>query len=115
MSKTKKKKYVKPLTRWAYFIKTLYNDAAATTEFEFEKHIYVKSEKLQQVDADNKRIHSLLLLALFATGLLAAQVQNIWFFIAYILVVTAGEAVRFFNIPKDIENHLTDTGRHRMR
>ncbi|MBR5217899.1 MAG: hypothetical protein IKV68_06025 [Oscillospiraceae bacterium] len=115
MSKNKKKKYVKPLTRWAYFIKTLYNDPSTTTEFEFERHVYVKSEKLQQVDADNKRIHSLLLLALFATGLLAANIQNILIFLAYIFVVVAGEAVRFFNLPKDIQNHLTDTGRFKTR
>ena len=62
MSKTKKKKNKeKPLTRWAYFIKTLYHDGASTTEFVYNKKIYVKSEELQMIDADNKRINTLLL------------------------------------------------------
>lgn len=113
MSKTKKKKkaYEKPLTRWAYFIKTLYHDAAATTEFTFEKKIYVKSEELQNIDADNKRINTLLLLALFIMFYAASQVQNVWILIAYFVVVIAGQAVRFFRLPKDIKAHMTDTGR----
>lgn len=113
MSKNKKKKapYVKPLTRWAYFIKTLYHDSAATMEFRYEKKIYVKSEELQQIDADNKRINTLLLLILFIMFAAAAQVQNIWIVIAYFVIVIVGQAMRLLRLPKDITAHLTDTGR----
>lgn len=112
MSKNKKKKvYVKPLTRWAYFIKTLYHDAAATTEFTFEKVVYVKSEELQQIDADNKRIHTVLLLCLFVMFGVAANYENIWIVLIYFLVAIVGEAVRLLRLPKDIKAHMTDTGR----
>ena len=112
MSKTKKKKkYEKPLTRWAYFIKTLYHDAAATTEFTFEKKIYVKSEELQDIEADNKRINTLLLLALFAMFYIGSQFQNIWVFLLYFVLVIVGQGLRLLHLPKDIRAHLTDTGR----
>ena len=61
----KKKSPERPLTRWVYFTKTLYHDPAATTEFTYGKTIYIKSEELQAIEADNKRINTLLLLALF--------------------------------------------------
>ena len=79
MSKTKKKKApkTKPLTRWVYFIKTLYSDSTTTMEFTYEKVIYVKSEELQQIEADNKRINWVLLLALFAMFAIASQYQNV--------------------------------------
>ena len=56
MSKTKKKKgFERPLTRWVYFTKTLYHDPASTTEFTYEKKIYVKSEKdLYHIETDRK-------------------------------------------------------------
>ena len=114
MSKTKKKKgFEKPLTRWEYFTKTLYHDPAATTEFTYEKKIYVKSEHLQDVEADNKRINTLLLLALFVMFYIGAQFQNIWVFLLYIVIVVAGQAFRLSRLPKDIQSHLTDTGRHK--
>lgn len=111
MSKKKKKAKEKPLTRWAYFIKTLYHDSAATMEFTYEKKIYVKSEELQAIDADNKRINTLLLLALFVMFGTAAKFENIWIVIAYFLVVIGGEAIRLLHLPKNIKDHLTDTGR----
>ncbi|MBR5571869.1 MAG: hypothetical protein IKV99_04445 [Oscillospiraceae bacterium] len=111
MSKTKKKKYEKPLTRWSYFIKTLYHDAAATTEFTFEKKIYVKSEELQNIEADNKRINTLLLLALFAMFYAGSQFQKIWIFLLYFVLVIVGQGLRLLHLPKDIRAHLTDTGR----
>ena len=114
MSKTKKKKsFEKPLTRWVYFTKTLYHDPAATAEFTYEKIIYVKSEKLQDVEADNKRINTLLLLALFVMFYVAAQFRNIWFFLLYIVIVVVGQALRLSRLPKDIQAHLTDTGRRK--
>ena len=111
MSKTKKKKYEQPLTRWSYFIKTLYHDAAATTEFTFEKKIYVKSEELQNIEADNKRINTLLLLALFAMFYAGSQFQKIWIFLLYFVLVIVGQGLRLLRLPKDIRAHLTDTGR----
>ena len=112
MSKNKKKKnYEKPLTRWAYFIKTLYHDSAATTEFTYNKKIYVKSEELQAIDADNKRINTVLLLVLFIMFGAISQLQNPWILVAYFFIVIAGEGVRLFHLPKNIMDHMTDTGR----
>ena len=114
MSKTKKKKSAgRTLTRWVYFTKTLYHDPASTTEFTYEKRIYVKSEELQDIEADNKRINTLLLLALFVMFYVGAQTQNIWVFLAYIVVVVAGQGLRLSHLPKDIMPHLTDTGRRK--
>lgn len=114
MSKNKKKKsYVKPLTRWVYFTKTLYGDSADTMEFTYDKVIYVKSEELQRIEADNRRINWLLLLCLFAMFLLASQLQNIWIVLLYLVIAVAGQAVRLMRLPKDILSHLTDTGRRK--
>ena len=111
MSKTKKKVYEKPLTRWEYFTKNLYNDSSSTMEFTFERKIYVKSEELQQIDADNKRINTLLLLALFAMFYAGSQFQKIWIFLLYFVLVIVGQGLRLLHLPKDIWAHLTDTGR----
>ena len=114
MSKKKKKTgFERPLTRWVFFTKTLYHDPASTTEFTYEKKIYVKSEKLQDIEADNKRINTLLLLALFVMFYIGAQFQNILVFLLYIVLVVAGQALRLFHLPKDILSHLTDTGRRK--
>ena len=113
MSKTKKKVYEKPLTRWEYFTKNLYNDSSATMEFTFGKNIYVKSEELQQIDADNKRINTLLLLMLFIMFGTAAHFQSVWIVLAYFLVVIIGQTLRLLHLPKDIKAHLTDTGRRK--
>ena len=45
---------------------------------------------------------------MFAT---AAHFQNVWIVIAYFVVVVAGEAMRLSRIPKNIMEHMTDTGR----
>ena len=114
MSKNKKKKSAeRPLTRWVYFTKTLYHDPASTTEFTYGKTIYIKSEKLQQIEADNKRINTLLLLALFVMFYMAAQYQKILFFLLYLLLAVAGQGLRMLHLPKDITAHLTDTGRRK--
>ncbi len=113
MSKTKKKKYVKPLTRWVYFTKTLYHDPAATMEFTYEKVIYLKSEELQDKEQDNKRINTLLLLGLFLMFALAGYFHNILLMLVYLVLVVAGQVLRMLNLPKDIMAHLTDTGRRK--
>ena len=113
MSKKKKKSSERPLTRWVYFTKTLYHDPAATTEFTYGKVIYTKSEQLQQIEADNKRINTVLLLALFAMFYLGAQYQQILFFLLYLVLVVAGQGIRLFHLPKDVTEHLTDTGRRK--
>ncbi len=114
MSKTKKKKNKgRPLTRWVYFTKTLYHDPSETTEFIYEKVIYVKSEELQAKEADNKRINTILLLALFAMFGLSAKFQFIWIFVLYIFLVVAGQGIRLMNLPKNILDHLEDTGRRK--
>ena len=53
----------------------------------------------------------LLLLALFIMFATAAHFQNVWIVIAYFVVVVAGEAMRLSRIPKNIMEHMTDTGR----
>lgn len=114
MSKNKKKKSTEvPLTRWVYFTKTLYHDPAATTEFTYGKTIYVKSEELQNVEADNKRINTLLLLALFVMFYIGSQFQNILVFLLYFVLVVAGQTLRLLHLPKEITAHLTDTGRRK--
>ena len=114
MSKTKKKKSAeRPLTRWVYFTKTLYHDPAATMEFTYGKTIYIKSEELQDIEADNKRINTLLLLALFVMFYIGAQFQNIWAFLLYIVLVVVGQTLRLMHLPKDIKAHLSDSGRHK--
>ena len=57
----RKRERVAPLTRWQYFTKTLYSDAASRAEFEYDRVIYFKSEELQRIEAGNRRIHGLLL------------------------------------------------------
>lgn len=113
MSKKKKKSSERPLTRWVYFTKTLYHDPAATTEFTYGKTIYTKSEELQQKEEDNKRINTILLLALFVMFYIGAQYQNIVVFLLYLLLAVAGQGLRLFHLPKDIAGHLTDTGRRK--
>ena len=114
MSKNKKKKSPeRPLTRWVYFTKTLYHDSAATTEFTYGKTIYIKSEELQAIEADNKRINTLLLLAMFVMFYVGAQYRNIWAFLLYIVVVVVGQALRLMHLPKDVKAHLTDSGRRK--
>ena len=114
MSKNKKKKSPeRPLTRWVYFTKTLYHDPAATTEFTYGKTIYIKSEELQAIEADNKRINTLLLLALFVMFYIGAQFQNMMVFLLYLILVVAGQGLRILHLPKDITAHLTDTGRRK--
>ena len=42
-----------PLTRWQYFTKTLYQNAAAKNLFVYNKVIYEKDEALRQTEEDN--------------------------------------------------------------
>mgnify|MGYP000315828763 CR=1 FL=1 len=69
-----------PLTRWQYFTKTLYHNAAAKTRFVYNKVVYEKDEALQKIEEGNGRINMGLLLVLL------------------------------LRLPKDITAHLTDTG-----
>ena len=61
-----------PLTRWQYFTKTLYHNAAAKTRFVYNKVVYEKDEALQKIEEGNGRINMglLLVLLLFVTWLL---------------------------------------------
>ena len=113
MSKNKKKSKEIYLTRWQYFTKTLYHDSAATAEFTYEKVIFLKSEELQQKEADNKRINTLLILALFAMFALSAKFQIVWILLLYFVIVIVGQMLRFLNLPKNIMDHLEDSGRRK--
>ena len=108
-----KRESVVPLTRWQYFTKTLYSDAAARTEFEYDRVIYLKSEELQRIEDGNRRIHGLLLVILCLMFLTAVKWQNIYVIVAGMIAIVAGEAVRLLRLPKDIRTHLTDSGRRK--
>ena len=43
----------------------------------------------------------------------AIRWQNIYFVVACMAIIVAGEAVRLLRLPKDIRAHLTDTGRRK--
>ena len=100
-----------PLTRWQYFTKTLYHNAAAKNQFVYNKVIYEKDEALRQVEEVNGRINMALLLVLLVMFFSASTLQNIWVIVAGMAVIVAGEIVRLVRLPKDITAHLTDTGR----
>lgn len=100
-----------PLTRWQYFTKTMYHNAAAKTLFVYNKVIYEKDEALQQVEEVNGRINMVLLLVLLAMFFTAGTTKNIYVIVAGMAVIVAGEIVRLLRLPKDITAHLTDTGR----
>lgn len=108
---SKKKEKLAPLTRWQYFFKALYYNAAATTEFTYNKHIYRKSEELQTIEQQSARINYVLLLALIVMFMLTSRYQNVWAVVVYFLLVIVGQLIRYFMLPKDIQAHLTDTGR----
>lgn len=98
------------LTRWQYFTKNLYNNTANKTRFVYDKVVYLKSEELMDIEARSNRINVILLLALVVMFLLTSQIQNVWIVIAYLVLVVAGQVVRFTMLPKDIKAHLTDSG-----
>ncbi len=100
-----------PLTRWQYFTKTLYHNAAAKSQFVYNKVIYEKDETLRQVEEVNGRINMALLLVLLVMFFSASTLQNIWIIVAGMTVIVAGEIVRLVRLPRDITAHLTDTGR----
>ena len=100
-----------PLTRWQYFTKNLYRNAANETQFIYNKVIYEKSEALQDIERRSGRINAvLLLLLLLLMFLLAGRHHNIYLVVFYLVAVIVGEAVRLFMLPKDIKAHLEDTG-----
>ena len=109
----RKRERVVPPTPWQYFTQTLYRDAASRAEFEYDRVIYFKSEELQRIEAGNRRIHGLLLVILCLVFLSAIRWQNIYFVVACMAIIVAGEAVRLLRLPKDIRAHLTDTGRRK--
>lgn len=96
-----------PLTRWQYFTKTLYHNAAAKTRFVYNKVVYEKDETLQKIEEGNGRINMGLLLVLLAMFLTASTVQNIYIIVAGMVVIAAGELARLLRLPKDITAHLT--------
>ena len=97
-----------PLTRWQYFSKTLYHNAAAKTLFVYNKVIYEKDEALQQIEEVINMVLLLVLLVMFFT---ASTMRNIYIIVAGMAVIVAGEIVRLLRLPRDIKAHLTDTGR----
>jgi len=67
-----------PLTRWQYFTKTLYHNAAAKTRFVYNKVVYEKDETLQKIEEGNGRINMGLLLVLkIVFGIAAGLVLDV--------------------------------------
>ena len=110
MSK-KKKEQTLPLTRWQYFFKALYHNAADTTEFTYDRVVYRKSEELQAIEQRSAKINYLLLVLMMAMMVVAIKLQSIYIFLAFILLVIVGQVVRYCMLPRDIKAHLTDTGK----
>ncbi|MBE6989719.1 MAG: hypothetical protein E7426_03105 [Ruminococcaceae bacterium] len=108
---SKKKETLAPLNRWQYFFKTLYHNSAATGEFVYDKRIYAKSEELQDIEQRSLRINYLMLLLLIVMFLLTSRFHNVWFVVIYMVLVVAGQTVRYAMLPKNIKDHLADTGR----
>lgn len=109
MSKNKSESL--PLTRSRYFFKALYHNAAASPEFAYEKRIYIKSRELREIEQRSARINYLLLLALILMFLLTSRYHNVWIVVIYMVAVVAGQAIRYAMLPKNIKDHLTDSGR----
>lgn len=111
---SKKKEMYAPLTRFQYFTKTLYHDPSKTAEFEYDKVIYLKSDQLRDIEYSNARINWALLLVLCLIFLTAIQWQEILIILIGMVVIAAGEVVRMLRLPKDIQAHLTDSGRRKL-
>lgn len=99
-----------PLTRWQYFTKNLYRNAANETRFVYNKVIYQKSEELQEIERRSSRVNAVLLLLLLVMFMVANKYQNIVVVILYLVATVLGEGVRVLMLPKDIKAHLEDTG-----
>lgn len=99
-----------PLTRWQYFTKNLYRNAANESRFVYNKVIYQKSPQLQEIERRSSRVNAVLLLLLLAMFLLTSRYQNVLIVVLYLVVVVIGEGWRLFMLPKDIRTHLEDTG-----
>ena len=99
------------LTRWQYFVKTLYHNASATSEFTYNKVIYTKSQELQDIEQKSQKLNMYLVLLLFLMFTLATKFQQVWIVVAYFIIVVAVQAYRVSLLPKDIKAHLHDTGR----
>lgn len=110
---SKKSKLDLPMNRWNYFFKTLYHDPSALGTVEFNKIIYAKSDELMAIEEGNARIHALLLMVLMLIFLTGIKIQNIWIFVIGIIIIAVGEVVRMMRLPKNIADHLTDTGRRK--
>ena len=65
-----------PLTRWQYFQKTLYQNAAAKNLFVYNKVIYEKDEALRQTEEVNGRISMALLLVLLVMFFSASTLKK---------------------------------------
>ena len=110
-----KRESMVPLTRWQYFTKTLYHDPAQTGECVYNTVIYLKSPELRAIEEGNRRINGVLLVLLCLVFLTAIKWQNIFFVVGCMVAIVVGEAVRLLRLPKDIQAHLTDSGRRKMR
>lgn len=110
MPSAPREQYV-PLTRWQYFVKNLYTNAARERLFVYNKVVYEKSEELQDIEQRSSRVNYGLILLLIIMFLLTSRFQQVYIVVAYLVLVIAGQAYRLLMLPKDISAHLTDTHR----
>ena len=99
------------LTRWQYFVKTLYHNAASTTEFTYNHKVYIKDEALQAADQKNQRLNLVMVLLLVVLYLLTSRFHIVWLVVGYLVAVVVLQLVRLYSLPRDITAHLRDSGR----
>ena len=99
-----------PLTRWQYFTKNLYRNAANETRFTYNKVIYNKSAQLQEIEGRSARVNAVLLLLLLIMFVLADRWHSIAVVVFSLVAAVVGEAIRLFMLPRDIRAHLEDSG-----
>lgn len=100
-----------PLTRWQYFVKTLYHDPAKRGTFTYNKIIYAKSDELMDIEYANSRVNTAMLLLLVLVFVATYKFNTAWVLLGGMVLILAGEIYRMLRLPKDIKAHLTDTGR----
>lgn len=110
MPSAPREQYV-PLTRWQYFTKNLYVNAAKERTFTYNKVIYEKSQELQDIEGRTNRINYGLVLMLILMFMFTSRYQNVYIVVAYLVIVVAGQICRLLMLPKDITRHLKDTHR----
>ena len=105
--KQAKKEQYYSLTRWRYFVKSLYGDVAKSGKFDFQGERYYKDDALLEIEDKSNRLHLFLVVLMMALIFCAIQFQRSWLLGLALVLIVAGEIVRIFMLPRDIKAHLT--------